>query len=199
MARVFEYGSGNLIVRSPSGEQVFSSADRMIAQLDEVTYTGVTVAFPIVSGEVTQFGSGADFGFVRRVVPAVTLRTESVVLGPYSGADVPDIIFARVRCSSFALGGLNIDQQFSPFFGMTDWVSMPGGSAFVEFGVQWGSGPNYRRWLYRHIDFAVSGGNWLLQKRQSNAAYTTVYRNTAGTTASTFTMDVAISYGFLDL
>lgn len=198
MARVFEYGSGSLVVRNLAGESVFSSSDRMLAQIYSETFSGVTVDFPIVSGEVTQFGTGSNFGFVRRVVPAVTLRTEQTILGSHAG-EVPDVIFAKVRCTSFSIGGLNIDQQFTPFFDMTDWINLPGGSAFVEFGVQWGAGPNYRRWLYRHIDIGVSGGNWVVNKRQSNAAYTTPYRNSAGTTASTFTMDFEISSGFLDL
>lgn len=198
MTRLFEVTSSGLIIRDPtSGDVLLDSGDRMLAKIGELSVTGVTLEWPKVPGEAENcIFSGGGIS-CRHTVPAYE-NTSPVVIGAHTGP-LPHIIWARVKLTRTVAGRFDsgIDEQSHPYAdGM--WVQMPGGSLMIERGA-YQSGGNKATWLWRHIDFAVSTGDWVVNKRQSNIAYTSPYRSLHnGNTRSVYTMDAVITWANLD-
>ena len=199
MVRLFEGVNGHLVGRRADGVETFNTRAPMPRVLGSLSVTGRVVNFPNPPG--TNYDVNTSFQF-RMNVPAVVQAITLVDLGAYpSGMPLPDFIAskARVRRTSdgtYISGGGGFGRFVAhQLTGGTnewsEWFAWSGGSMLVDLFFNNNDPPlGWRSWA---LD--VQAGRWVLEARNSNAAFSSTYATRLSTIATTYELDIDLIWG----
>lgn len=191
--------AGRFVLRGPSGNVALDTADRMPDVAGTLSAT-VTATFPKVSGERTEgrvSGGGVQY---RYILPAAEYSYVADI-GPVTTAGTPNYLLTRYRVTPSGYYETIYGHVYKQMACRTsEWIPTTGGSLWLEHIRT----SNSNQWLgNRHCHVYVSPSNrWTLDYRQSNAALTTDWTSPPGTindSASTFSIELELSWGYFDL
>lgn len=204
MADLYDLQANPARIWKPNGEEVFRSTDRMPAALAVIDKTGasaISLEFPKTSHETTETGGG----LLKMHLAAHSIASEQVVQA-YSHTVAPTFFMGEVKLTRTTVGNTG-GAVGSNYLGAAVqegvWLPFGGGSLFLEgmgarpfYGFNPISGLNIARW----IDFAVVGGNVVIQRRQMSSGYSSVwYSAPEQTTRSVWSIEARLICGFFDL
>lgn len=200
--RAFENSGGHWFFRRPDGYVAMDTSRPMPASIETKTWAAIPVVFPRTPGEA-QTGRVASGGIeFRTVTPAYSAKVAAVDLGAFTGSAAPTIYFAKAKIRRTPtpgtsapdgdFGGGNATGRLEAPLAVDETVQWPGGSLLLEH-----FGQSNKIWLWRHLDFGVEAGRWVLNLWQGNDAYTTAYTYTPlhASTESSFELDLTINWG----
>lgn len=170
------------ITRS-DGSTALDTATRMPAKLGSISLTGVTVEFPIIPGETNTYLPSN--GWWRHTTPSSNIVTQQT-LAAYPSSVPPQFFWCRARFTWNTVGNIG-GRPITPNIMTGEWVPWVG-SVFLE---------SYQAYLFRHLNIVVTGGNIVLEKRQSTEYKTTDF-NIQGSTHSVYAMDLELAWGIFD-
>lgn len=201
MAEILDAAGDALIIRRPNGSVYLDTRDRSVALGVKQTYTDVVLSFPGHSEAYNKDSSNEG----RWWSYAAELNYQAVI-GPI--AFTPNWIWANLRVKSRV--GTTAANTFGPNWGTVvrcPQVLQAGagrsipmiGSVLLEYVLaQNGATP-----INRHMSLGVSGGNLVINAKQSNADYTSprvfIASNHVFKTATTWIFDIDIEAGIYDL
>lgn len=194
MTRAFENSGGHFYFRRPSDGKVVADTTRpMPAFIGTVTFNAVAVSYPRTPGEVQRaefFGGGSSIRFWTET-PAYSALVSTIDLGPFDGSTDPTIFLAKVKIRRTTQGG-NVTGVLEAPLAVNETLQWPGGSLLLEH-----FGQASKIWMWRHLDFGVEAGRWVLRMWQGNDAYTTDKSTVIvrSSTASVFEIDLIINWG----
>lgn len=199
MVRLFEGVGGHLVGRRADGVETFNTRAPMPRKLGSLSVTGKVVDFPNPPGTSYEINSSFQF---KMNVPAVDQKITVVDLGAYpSGLPLPDFISALVRvrrtsantyiAGSGGTGRFVAHQLTGVQNAWSEWFAWGGGSMLVDLFFNNNDPPmGWRSWA---LD--VQAGRWVIEARNSNAAFSSTFSSLASTIATTYELDIDLLWG----
>lgn len=178
---------------------MLDTADRMPAQVGTLTVTGVQLAFPQPANETVE-GSIIGGSLKYRWVHPGEEASYSIDLGAAPSGFTPNYLLARYKITQRANQTTIFSQVHRTM--MTPelkWVPLHSGSVWLEQIKTTNAGEYIGN---RHMRFAIAAGRWVLIGTHSSIPFVTDWRSSftgSGSSADTYTIDVALSWGVFDL
>lgn len=195
MPRILEKSGGHIVIRNATGEEVLNTAKPMPVRRGLALYSGIALSWGEPPGTTAELGSGG----IRRKWPRTAQHVADVVLGAYSGgARLPDYISATASFTrtsgqqgEYGTSGKGLYSVLSEYTFGSEPIIWGGGSLIAEILYD----DNDPLWGIRHLNLVVKNGNWVVEMRHSNEAFTPPFSSVAYSLASTYTMNIDIEWG----